>query len=193
MLEVEKYKQHVRHILDAIEEGNHKKQLYKSEYEDGEVRHLHKLNYIYNEESGAAPDYSYSTYNSDFDKTIRLDIQSFDSLSFRSPEHSMLRIGLTGSIVFRFNPKTMDEIHVKLHSPEEMLLTTVKELLTEENYFMYSTLYNMPAYEEIQMLLVYMNRLRPELMRKRLQICGGFNKHVPDIGAYAFYQEVKTQ
>lgn len=190
MCKVLEYKKHIRNILDAIELGKFKRSMYRVNTEklESNIIHKHYVSY-HNHDNDVYPDYSYATSGTTKSQETRFDVDTF--LEDVKDENSVVLITEHKELLFKFNPKTMDDIKVTIRAGGEVAeRLTLKDFLTEEQYFMYNTLYDMPPFEELHSLLVMAHELRPELMRKKLKISGMLSEEFVDMESESFLFEV---
>lgn len=191
MSKVLEYKRHVRNILDAIELGKYKRGYYSvnSRELDSDIIHKHYVSYV-NRGQEIYPDYSYNAVNIAEKQDTRFDVDTF--VDDHVVERSVLILSENQEILYKFNPKSMDDIRVSIRSngafAEKIAL---KELLTEEQYFMYTTLYDIPAFEDVHALIVLAHELRAELMRKKYKISGLLRAELIDMQSESFLLEVE--
>ena len=192
MCNVKEYKKHLRNILDALELGKYERGYYRTEVGDEEtdIVHKHYVSYI-SQGTEIYPDYTYNTFGTTKEQETRLDIDTF--CGDYKVESSFIIITERNSMVFKFNPLSMDKIEIVLREDGEMVeRVPLKDFLTEEQYFMYNTLYNMPPFEDIHDLLVMAHELRPELMRKKFKLSGMLSEEFVDMESESFLFEVQT-
>lgn len=193
MSEVLKFRKHIETILEAIDEGEYKKQTIRRSHidENTGVEHIHNVSYT-NYEGELYTDYSYHCFKNKRESEIRLDIESYHHEDKTNPQKSLLFFGDRNEVVFKFHPKTLDDIQVRLRSKDdEVELVQLKNFLTEEQYFMYTTLYDLPEFTEIFNLMVMAHELRGHLLHKKYTLSGMFVKEVQDIGSEYFLSEVR--
>lgn len=191
MCKVKEFKKHLRNVLDAIERGKYERGYYRTEVQvpDSNIVHKHYLSYLHKGQE-IYPDYSYTPVGTKHSQETRLDIDTFTD--DYKVESSFLLITESRSLVFKFNPQSMDKIEVAIRAGGEVAERIfLKDFLTEEQYFMYNTLYDMPPFEEIHALMVMAHELRPELMRKKYKFSGMLSEEFIDMESEAFLFEVQ--
>lgn len=193
MCNIKEYKKHLRNILDAIELGKYERGYYRTEVGDAEtdIVHKHYVSYI-SQGQEIYPDYTYNTFGTNKKQETRLDIDTF--VGDYKIENSFIIITERNSMVFKFNPLSMDKIEIAIRADGEVAeRIPLKDFLTEEQYFMYNTLYAMPPFEDIHALLVMAHELRPELMRKKFKLSGMLSEEFVDMESESFLFEVQTK
>ena len=191
MNKVLELKRHIRNILDAISAGEYRKSKIRCEYKvpDTEIIHKHLITYFHRGQD-ICSDYNYMSYGLDESRTVHLDIDS--TVDDILAEDSFIMVTEKKQLAFKFIPATMDHMMVIIQyggGVKERIL--LKDILTEEQFFMYSTLYELPEFEEVKELAVMGQQLRGEMMRKRIKIQGMFAQEVVDMESEAFLYEAK--
>ena len=161
MQNIQDLKGHLTNIFDAIELGKFKKNSYNLSVDDKTSEHWHQLNYI-SVKDGLYVQYGY--YVRPHDRSTRgnyITVESTNEISEESRSYMYVRD--EGGIDLKVNPKTMDDMYVAFESDKEKIKLPYQEMITEESYFMFSTLYNIPQYELFHELLCMLFECRAHI------------------------------
>lgn len=191
MNKVLELKRHIRNILDALSAGEYRKGTIRCEYKvpDTEIIHKHLITYFHRGQD-ICYDYNYMSYGLDESSTVHLDIDT--TVDDAREEDSFIIITEKKQLAYKFVPSTMDHIKVLIRFDGGVTeRIPLKDILTEEQFFMYSTLYDLPEFDDVKELAVMGQQLRGEMMRKRIKIQGMFAQEIVDMESEAFLYEAK--
>lgn len=190
MNKVLEFKKHTRNIIDAITAGEYKRRVLSSEFTDNETKRIHKHFVAYFHMNHCiCYDYSYRQKNS-----IGETIQCLKIESIRDDdreEDSFILFTEKKELAFKFVPATMDNIEIRIHRNGTVVdKTPLRCFLTEEQYFMYSTLHDIPEFDTIKELAVMGQEYRGEMMRMRVKMQGIIPDVLEDMKSKEFLMEV---
>lgn len=190
MNKVLELKRHISNIFNAIEVGEYKKGYFCCEYKVPETNIVHKHNITYfNRGQDICYNYNYTPCGLDKKHNTHLGINTTVDDSIE--ENSVIIITEEKELAFKFVPATMDRITVAIrHNGEVAERISLKDFLTEEQFFMYSTLYDIPDYEYVRVVAVMGQEFRGLMMRKRVKMQGMIAQEVVDIESEEFLYEV---
>ena len=190
MNKVLELKRHIRNIFDAIQAGEYKNGYYRCEFKvpDTEIEHKHHITYFHRGQE-ICYYYNYLSCGLDESQTTHLGIST--TIDDDREEDSFITFTEKKQIAYKFVPATMDHIEVTIrHDGSDVERIPLKDFLTEEQFFMYSTIYDIPDYEDVRALAVMGQEYRGIMMRKHVKMQGMISQDVVDMESEAFLYEV---